>query len=143
MFGHRSFLVIGGGGPVNIMSLIKGGYELANCEFSFQQGMDEKGQVQTEVIGGTIHVALPMLPSDEILLWGMKSKEYRDGMIVAVDEENKPMHKIIFNNAACIGLQIGYKRKGNAYASTLITIQAETIVVGTGVKFKNRWVDYE
>jgi hypothetical protein len=30
MFGHRSFLMLGGGSPADIRSLTKGGYELAN-----------------------------------------------------------------------------------------------------------------
>ncbi len=62
MFGHRSFLVLGGG-AADILSLIKGGYEISKCNFSFQQGVDQKGRVSTRVYGGTIHLVLPQLPS--------------------------------------------------------------------------------
>jgi hypothetical protein len=43
MFGNRSFSVIGGGAVV-IMSLIRGGYEILDCRYSFEQGIDKKGR---------------------------------------------------------------------------------------------------
>ena len=41
MFGHRSFLVIGGG-AADILSLVKGGYEILDCNFAFEQGVDAR-----------------------------------------------------------------------------------------------------
>ena len=51
MYGHRSFLVIGGG-AADIVSLIKGGLEILSYKFSFQQGFDRKGKASTKVYGG-------------------------------------------------------------------------------------------
>ena len=42
MFSHRTFLVIGGG-AADILSLIGGGYEILDCNFAFDQGIDERG----------------------------------------------------------------------------------------------------
>ena len=140
MFSHKNFLVIGGG-AADIVSLLKGGHEVANLEISFEQGIDDDGKVQTEVVGGAIHLVLPKLPGDDLILWGIKSKEYRDGMIVSLDDENQPVSKIIFKRAACVGFQIAYKRSGSAYSSTMMTIQAKELILGNCTIKNNRWVE--
>lgn len=138
MFSHRSFLVLGGG-AADIVSLIKGGHEILNCNFSFQQGVDDRGKATTRVHGGTIDVTVSQLPSPDILEWGMKSRSYKDGVIVVLDAENMPVEKIVFENAACVDFEVDYTRSGDSYASTRMTIQAEVIIVGNGIDFLNEW----
>ena len=58
MFGHRSFLILGGASPADIKSLIEGGYEMANCRFGFRQGVDAKGKSTTSVQSGVIDLVL-------------------------------------------------------------------------------------
>jgi len=140
MFSHKSFLLIGGG-AADIKSLIEGGHEVATTEFSFEQGIDDSGNVQTDVVGGSINVIIPQLPTDDLIVWGMKSKEYRDGMIVSLDDENQPLSKIIFKHAACVGFQIAAKQAGSSYASTRFTIHAKELVIGKKVTINNRWVE--
>jgi hypothetical protein len=69
MFGHRSFLILGGGGPADIVSLIKGGYEIVGCHFAFEQGVDERGKATTRVHGGTINITLSQLPPQPVIDW--------------------------------------------------------------------------
>jgi len=139
MFGHRSFLVFGGG-AADIISLIKGGYEISKCNFSFQQGVDQKGRASTRVYGGTINIVLPQLPPMDILEWAMQSRKYRSGVIVLVDNENIPLEKIFFNNATCIGLDIEYTEQGASYSTTSIVVQTENMIVGNGTTFASEWI---
>ena len=139
MYGHRSFLVLGSG-AADIISLIKGGYEISKCNFAFQQGVDEKGRVSTRVYSGTINIVLPQLPPADILEWAMQSRRYHDGMIVLVDNENIPLEKIIFNNATCIGLDIEYTEQGTSYSTTKLVVQAEKLIVGNGTTFASEWI---
>ncbi len=67
MFGHRSFLMLGSAGAADIISLIKGGYEVSNCHFALEQAVDDKGKATTKVHGGTIYITLPMLPPSDIV----------------------------------------------------------------------------
>ena len=53
MFGHRSFLVLDGG-VADILSLVKGGYEVADFEYSFNQPINRMGRASGRVKGGTI-----------------------------------------------------------------------------------------
>jgi len=138
MFGHRSFLVIGGG-AADIMSLIKGGHEILDCNFAFEQGVDERGKATTRVHAGTIQVTLSQLPPQQVIEWALQSRKYNDGIIVLLDAENIPLEKIIFQNTACVAMDLNYTQKGDSYATTKLTLQAETIIVGNGVDFTNEW----
>lgn len=138
MFGHRAFLVLGGG-AADIVSLIKGGLEISNCNFSFQQGIDDRGKATTRVHGGTINISLSQLPSSDILEWGIQSHSYKNGVIVVLDAENLPIEKVIFENAACVDFEVDYIQSGDSYVSTCLTIQAEVIIVGNGIDFFNEW----
>jgi len=138
MFGHRSFLVIGGG-SADLLSLIKGGYEILDCHFSFEQGIDNSGKAATGVHGGTIYVTLSQLPPEPIIEWALQSRKYNDGMIVILDAENTPLEKILFQNAACIRFELDYTQKGEGYSATKLIIQAEIVTVGDGIEFMNEW----
>jgi hypothetical protein len=138
MFGNKSFLVLGDSAS-DIASLIKGGYEILSFNFLFRQGVDRRGKVSTRVYGEDINVTLSQLPPKCITEWGIKSKEYRDGMIVTLDNENIPIEKIIFQRAACIGFEVDYTQSGNSYASTKIVIRAEKLIVGNDIDFDNEW----
>lgn len=138
MFSYRSFLVLGGD-AADIVSLTKGGLELADCNYGFSQGIDDRGKATTRVHGGTIRVTLPQLPPNQIIEWALQSRNYKDGMIVVLDAENMPAKKVVFENAACVGFDIDCTQKGDSYASTRLVIQAEVIIVGNGIDFLNEW----
>ncbi|MEN9919795.1 MAG: hypothetical protein RL662_2231 [Bacteroidota bacterium] len=138
MYTHRSFLVLGSG-IADIVSLVKGGLEILHCTYTFQQGVDERGKATTRVHGGSIEVTLAQLPPNEIIEWALKSRKYIDGMIISLDNENTPAEKVLFQNAACIGLDMEYTDKGDSYASCRLVIQAEVITVGNGIEFLNEW----
>jgi len=140
MFGHRSFLILGGDSAADIKSLIKGGYEISKCNFTFQQGIDDKGRVSTRVYGGTIHIVLPQLPPQEIIEWAIQSRKYNDGVIVLLDAENIPLEKIFFKNAKCIGFEIEHACHGTSYSTTSIVVQTESMTVGSGITFEGEWI---
>lgn len=140
MFSHRSFLVLGGDGAADIVSLMKGGFEVSNCHFSFQQGIDRTGRASTRVYGGKISLVLPQLPPQSILEWSLQPRKYNDGVIVLVDAENIPLEKVFFKNATCAHMEIDYTQQGSSYTSTSIVIHAEQLIVGNGTTFTNEWI---
>ena len=138
MFGHKSFLRIGALNDSSISGLYKESYELESCSYSFSQGMDTNGKPQTEVRGGTIHLTYAGLPQDDMLRWMLGSTRYEDGAIVVCNDNNEPLEKVFFEQAACVGLEIEYAQKGKAYIQTKITLQARKIKVGEPT-LENRW----
>lgn len=138
MFGHKSFLRIGALNDSSISGLYKESYELESCSFGFSQGVDTNGKPQTEVRGGTILLTYGGLPQNDMLSWMLGSVKYEDGAIVVCDDNNEPLEKIFFEQAACVGLEIEYAQKGKAYIQTRVTLQARKIVVGE-TTLENRW----
>ena len=63
MFGYTEFLKTGNLAASSLTDMYKDSYQLIGCEFGFAQGIDIKGQVQTEVKGGTFYVTYPHLPN--------------------------------------------------------------------------------
>jgi len=141
MYGHRSFLVLGGG-AADILSLIKGGYEILDCTYSFHQQTDDKGKITTKVFGGNINLLLSQLPPIEIIEWGINSRKYNDGCIVMVDENNIPVEKILFKEASCSFFEIKYVQTGDSYSTTRLIIHAGKLMVGDGIEFENEWIKH-
>lgn len=138
MFGHKSFLRIGALSDSSISGLYKDSYELDSCSYSFSQGVDVNGKPQTEVRGGTIYLTYGGLPQDDMLRWMLGSTKYEDGAIVVCNDNNEPLEKVYFEQAACVGLEIEYAQKGKAYIQTKITFQVRKIKVGE-TTLENRW----
>lgn len=138
MFGHKSFLRIGALNDSSILGLYKDSYELESCSFSFSQGVDTNGSPQTEVRGGTLYLTYSGLPREDMLRWMLNSTNYENGVIVTCDDNNEPLEKIHFEQAACVGLEIEYIQKGKAYLQTKITLKARKIKVGETI-LENRW----
>lgn len=142
MFGCRSFLLLGGGGAADIKSLVSGGYEILDCSFSFQQGVDNTGKATTKVHGGAMQIAIPQLPPKDVIEWALESRKYMDGTIVILNAENIPLEKIEFKQAACVSMEVDYTATGNSYASTKLVVQAAQLIVGEGVDFENEWIKH-
>ena len=142
MFGHRSFLIIGGDEGGDIISLLKNGYEISSCQYSFQQGIDAKFKATTKVSGGAIHLTLSQLPPQPIIDWALRPRKYMDGIIVLVDAENVPLEKIFFKHAVCADMKVEYMQTGTTYMSTTILIHASQLILGDGVTFENEWVGH-
>lgn len=72
----------------------------------------------------------------------MDSRSYKNGMIVILDEENIPLEKVLFEDAACVNFDLDYTKKGKSYIFTKIGIRAERMTVGSGygINFDNNWV---
>jgi hypothetical protein len=139
MFGHRSFLMLGGNSPADIKSLITGGYEVLDCRFSFEQGMDDTGKATTRVHGGTTQITLSQLPPKEIIEWALDSRKYSDAAVIVLDADNIPLEKLIFKNAACINLKINFIQQGDSYVTTELVLQTKKLIVGKGIEFDNEW----
>lgn len=138
MFGYKSFLRIGALSDSSISGLYKDSYELDSCSYSFLQGADTNGKPQTDVRGGTIFLTYSGLPQNDMLRWMLGSTKYEDGSIVVCNDNNEPLEKVRFEQAACVGLEIEYAQSGKAYIQTKITLQVRKIKVGE-TTLENEW----
>lgn len=139
MFGYTVFLKIGNLGATALTDLYRESYELIGCEYGFSQGFDVKGQVQTEVKGGTFYVTYPNFPNREMIQWMLDARKYQNGAIVICDNEGVTLEKVLFENATCVDMEIVYVRQGKDYIATKLTIQAQKLTLDSE-DFENDWV---
>ncbi|MDR2475210.1 MAG: type VI secretion system needle protein Hcp [Bacteroidales bacterium] len=141
MFGHKTFLKLGTLDDSSMMGLYKNSYELESCNYSFSQGVDTNGKAQTNVTGGAIYVTYSGFPTDEMLLWALNARKYYDGTIVICDDNEQPLEKVKFEQAACVNLEINYSQKGKGYVNTKLVLQAHQITEGTN-RITNNWTGF-
>lgn len=142
MFGHKSFLRLGPLEDSSIVGLYKESYELERCTYSFSQGVNTDGKAQTNVRGGAINLTIPGIPPEDVINWALQSRKYYDGTIVICDDNDMPLEKIQFENAACIGMEIDYTRDGKAYIVTKLHLQVKKLTVGS-TSLNNHWVGFD
>lgn len=138
MFGNKSFLRIGKLSDASISGLYQDSYELESCQYSFSQGTDFNGKPQTDVRGGVINICYAGLPKEDLLYWMLKPGRLKDGAIVICNENDEPLEKVFFEQAACVSLAVDYAQQGTSYISTKITLQAQKIKVGE-MTLTNPW----
>lgn len=93
MFGYTVFLKIGNLGATALTDLYRESYELIGCEYGFSQGVDIKGQAQTEVKGGKFYVTYPNVPNRDMIQWMLDARKYQNGAIVICDNEGATLEK--------------------------------------------------
>ncbi|NDV67910.1 type VI secretion system tube protein TssD [Dysgonomonas sp. 25] len=107
--------------------------EVSACSYSFNREINDGGEVMSPVNGGLIHLSLEEIPKNNILQWGMESRNYKSGQIKILEQESgqKITSEIIsFENASCISLRLIYEQNFKAYFTVLMTISAENINIG-------------
>lgn len=139
MFGYTVFLKIGNPASTSLMDMYQGSYELSECQYEFRQGIDMKGQTQTEVKGGSFLVTFPGLPSRDMIQWMLNARKYQNGAIAIYDNAGSTLEKVTFEKATCVNMELAYIRQGTIYISTKLTLQAQKISLGTE-DFENNWV---
>ncbi len=103
MFGYTVFLKIGNLAASSLVDMYKDSYQLIGCEFGFAQGIDIKGQAQTEVKGGTFYVTYPHLPNRDMIQWMLDARKYQNGAIVVHDNQGSTLEKILFEKGDLCG----------------------------------------
>lgn len=130
MFGHKWFLRIGELTDSSMMGLTQGATELIHCSYSFHQGIDYKGQAQTDVRAGDIILAYDGLPTQDVIDWGMIPSKLHPGALVLCDSNGEPIDKLFFEDGACVGMSIHYINVGKSPIITQLRLQARKLVLG-------------
>ena len=140
MFGYKCFLRLVSLSHASEASLLSEGYELLSCNYSFSQGTDQNGKAQSDVTGGIIRMIYPNLPSKELTDWMKTSNKLLSGALVLLDAEGIPAEKVMFEDAACVGMEINFTEEGASYAATSLTLSVRKLTLGA-IEKSFRWVN--
>lgn len=130
MFGHKWFLRLGELTDASMSGLIQSANELVHCSFSFHQGVDFRGQAQTDVRMGDFILTYDGLPSREVILWAMTSTKLHNGSLVLCDANGEPVDKLFFEDGACTGMSVSYINEGKSPIITQLKLQPRKIISG-------------
>lgn len=129
---------------------IQGGgeYGIVECEYEFNQSIDDTGKPTTRTEGGIIRFVMPATSDDDQFFykWMFNKTQVHSGTFrfCVYSSDNQRRYKTVeFTNAYCIGLKDYFCDHDSKLMYTTVTLSAEVISVGkgyTGVAiFTNDW----
>jgi hypothetical protein len=114
-------------------------YEIIHCDYSFHKGVSKEGEVCRDVLSGNIRVALPVLPTDELLSWVLDSSKKLNGEITINDALEESLEKIYFEQGRCVGFRLHYEPgENNRNVALVLHINAQRMILGE-VEYTNSW----
>lgn len=122
----------------NIMGLHLESYDLIHCEYSFYKQTDRNGQAISSVMGGNIEVALPILPTDDLMAWVFGYHKYYNGEVTINDAKKELIDKIYFEEARCVNFRLHYEPGNNLNVIVYMTINSQQITLGEAI-YQNSW----
>jgi hypothetical protein len=112
-------------------------YELIHCDYSFHKAVNKRGEVCGDVLSGNIRVALPVLPTDELLSWALDSYKKLNGEITINDAFEESLERIYFEEGRCVGFRLHYEPgEESHHVVLLLNINAQRMILGE-VEYKN------
>ncbi len=114
----------------NIQNLHHENYDVSFYEYSFHKDVNTKGEVEIEVQGGKIIVALPILPTDNLMKWVLDSSLKYNGEITINDGYTESLDRISFEDARPVKFRFHYEPGEETHLMVLLTINARRIVTG-------------
>lgn len=114
----------------NIQNLYHESYELTHCEYSLKKSTNKNGQVDGDVAGGEIIVAMPMLPNDNIMMWVLDVSRKYNGEITINDAFSESLERIYFEEGRPVNFRLHYEPGDTTNIVLLLTINVQKLTIG-------------
>ena len=121
-------------------------YGVVECEYEFNQAVDETGKPTSRPRGGQIRIVIPATNDDDMFFynWMFHKSEVKAGILrfCLYSNDNRESYKTVsFANAYCIGLKDYFNDHDSKLMYTTITISAQIIRIGAANSstFSNAW----
>jgi hypothetical protein len=114
----------------NIQNLYYENYDVLHCEYSLNKTTDRDGKVDSDVMGGSILVALPMLPNDDIMSWVFDASKKYNGEVTINDAFSESLEKIYFEEGRPVSFRFHYEPGESTHVMLLLTINAQRMIIG-------------
>ena len=108
------------------------GYDVLSCNYSFNQAVDQKGQVASIVRGGNISVQVEASDDDSIVEWMIDPFKKVNGSITFMKlDQDSTMKEVSFEDGYCVQYSEVFNSSNNSPMLLSLTISAKKITVGT------------
>lgn len=122
----------------NIQNLYHESYELMHCSYALCKQTTKEGQVAGDVIAGNIHIALPMLPTEQLLNWLFDTSKKYNGEVTIHDAHAESLEKIYFEEARPVNFRLHYEPNESSNFILILDIRAQRLIIGDA-EYKNSW----
>ena len=122
----------------NVQHLFHESYDVIHCEYSLNKSINHRGEVNSNVQAGDIHVALPMLPNDNIMSWVFDPTKKYNGEITINDAFQESLERVYFEEARPVSFRFHYEPGDTIHVVLLLTINAQRMIIGN-TEYKNSW----
>jgi hypothetical protein len=134
----KAILKLRGPQEDNIQNLYHENYELTYCEYSLNKSVGKNGQVDDGISAGNITVALPMLPSSDIMSWVFDSQKKYNGEITINDSYSESLEKVYFEEGRPINFRLHYEPGEVTNIILLLTLNVQRLIIGESEYINNR-----
>lgn len=119
----------------NIQHLYHENYEVVFCEYVLNKPQDRHGNVNGGIRGGNITLALPLLPSDDLMTWVLDASKKYNGEITIHDAFSESLDKIYFEGARPVGFRLHYEPSDIHPVMIVLNISVQKLIVGQSEHF--------
>ena len=124
-YGYKAILAMDGEDPI----------ELNNCSYTYLRQVNEKtGEVESQVLNGTLNIMFAGYPKNNIWEWALKYKFKNGSVKVLQTDKDKgsyiSVEEVKLSEAACVHLQLNYNRHGLAHFCTELVITSNESIIG-------------
>lgn len=106
------------------------GFPVSECDYELGKETLPGGEITSSLKSGIIRLVIPQLPSSTVLAWMFQSHRQMNGTLVTYNLHQEVVEKISFTQARPIQLRFHYGSNGVSNATTLLTIMAQTLIIG-------------
>ena len=114
----------------NIQHLYHENYEVFFCEYILNKLIDKRGEIKGGIVGGNITVALPILPSDELMTWVFDVSKKYNGEITIHDAFSESLEKIYFEGGRPINFRLHYEPSDTNPVAIVLNISVQRLIIG-------------
>ena len=114
----------------NLHHLYHENYNVIFCEYALNKPIDRYGEVKGNIVGGNITVALPVLPSDELMTWVFDVSKKYNGEITIHDAFSESLEKIYFEGGRPVNFRLHYEPSDTNLIVIVLNISVQKLIVG-------------
>lgn len=116
----------------------RGKYPLKHVDYELSRAVGRKGEIISDVRGGKIRIVVDGFADSLLVAWLFDPLRREDGAIVTLDESEKVVSKLHFDEAAVAKFRFNYDSRVKEGTATLLTLMVKEIATDNDLHFQGR-----
>lgn len=113
-------------------------YELRHMDYELNREVNYKGEITSEIVGGTIRAVIDGFGDEDLFHWLFRPDIEEEGEIVTMDLNERVIEQFLFNRAKATGYRLHFDANTKDAVAAIVTIEAKEIVTDNDLDFEKR-----